>query len=122
MNELQDKLQEAKQRANACSDDVVARRHMCGGCHGDTWCNLSQKWFDAHGLTVLDKIIGIPESYYDPDRGIDEADELRDIELEEIEAEASVNDILDFERLQAVGFEPDEITAALQDPTRRRLV
>lgn len=40
---------------------------------------------------------------------------------DETSPEADVNEILDYERAHAVGFTPDEITAALQDPTRRRL-
>ena len=79
---------------------------------------------------VLDIVVYVLNEY-EPEVRVHRNDNTITLELDErtslvltaeFEHEAGVNEILDFERLHAVGFEPDEITAALQDPTRRRLV
>ncbi len=38
------KTEEARKNADACANRVVARGHMCGGCHMDYYCDVSAKF------------------------------------------------------------------------------
>ena len=49
----------SKKEAQACSDRVAASGHMCGGCHGDFYCEISRKFAVANpvGAKLMQDII-----------------------------------------------------------------
>jgi len=56
----EERIEQARVRANDCSDRVVARRQMCAGCHGDAYCNVSQKFNEAYPNNALKTIMEDP--------------------------------------------------------------
>lgn len=54
------RIEEAKRRADECSDRVVASHHFCSGCYGDAYCNISQKWDEAYPDNLLKRLFEDP--------------------------------------------------------------